>query len=82
MNVAVGEFFCAGLPHFDDLAFEVQGDARKGGVGVNVDDIVVDFGDDDSNGAMISIGTEGHPRLQLFVTELLSWDFRDQRLVS
>jgi hypothetical protein len=82
VDVAVGEFFCARLPHFDDLAFEVQGDAREGGIGVNVDDIVADCGDDNCDGSVVSFGPEGHSRLQLIVTELLSRDFRDQRLVT
>ncbi len=82
MDMTVGEFFCAGLPNFDNLACEVQGDARKREIGINMDDFVADCGDNDRDRAVLSLGTEGHPRLNLIVTKLLSRDLRDQRPVA
>ena len=78
MDMPVSELFSAGLPHFDHFSFEVQGNARKGGVGVNMDDIVADCGDDNRDGSMIGLGSESHARLDFVVTELLSGDLCDE----
>ena len=62
VDVAVGEFFWAGLSNFDDSAFEVQCDARERWIGVDFDDLVTDCFDDHGDGAVVGAALSRDPR--------------------